>query len=145
MQSADDRQILHNSSSSRDEEGDEAALTGEHEDDCQTLCTQLVEKLYHFAEDPEAIQDFTQHEILYLVQFMIGGLYLNDEKEVCFYPGRRLSSYLRNWKLNRENVENARETIRELRQLDAAKENVDLYEAFSNLINLIVCGFIKSI
>lgn len=103
---------------------------------------QFCEKLYHFAEEPDAISSFNQHEFLLLLQFLINGCFLNEKHELCFYIGKSLCDYLKNFTLDEFSLAEAREQLKKLREKDE-KERVDFVEAVSNYVNYILEKHLK--
>ena len=101
----------------------------------------FCEKLFHYAEDPSALNDFSDQDVLMLLQFLIYGSFLNEKQELYFELGPQLTKYIKNFTLDESSLEEARYYLFYLREDDGAE--VDLTQSVSNFVNDIIIRYLK--
>lgn len=104
----------------------------------------FVEKLFHFAENPEAVADFSEADLVLLMQFLILGVYLNEKHELCFYVGNNLEDYIKSFNFDPSVFADCKDALLELRKRDAVPEE-EFVQSVSNYVNKIVIGHVKNV
>lgn len=102
----------------------------------------FCEKLFHFAEDPAALNHFSDQEMLMLLQFLIYGTFLNEKQELYFDVGPNLGRYIKRFALDETSLDEARDQIYALRMKDQANR-IDFPTAVSNYVNDIIIRYLK--